>query len=111
MRRSSMRCLGVGWRPRRAAFGAGHGQALSGTHAQQIDFELGEGSQDVEEHLAHRIVRVIDVPAERQLDTSGRQIVTDRPHIRDRVGQPVEFRHDEDVTGADRRERLIQPGR
>jgi len=40
------------------------GHAFAGTHAQQVDFEFGEGGQDVEEHLAHRIGRVVDLSAE-----------------------------------------------
>jgi hypothetical protein len=31
------------------SLGLGHGNALTGAHPQQVDFELGERGQDVEE--------------------------------------------------------------
>ena len=34
-----------------------------GKYAQQVDFEFGEGGQDVEEHLSHRVGRVVDLAA------------------------------------------------
>ncbi len=34
--------------------------ALAGAHPQQVDLEFSEGSQDVEEHLPHRVGRVLD---------------------------------------------------
>jgi hypothetical protein len=39
------------------ALGFGDSHALAGAHTQQVDLELGEGGQDVEEHLAHRVGR------------------------------------------------------
>ena len=33
--------------------GAGDGHALAGAHADEIGFELGEGGEDIEEHLSH----------------------------------------------------------
>ena len=38
--------------------GAGDGHALAGAHADEIGFELGEGGEDIEEQLSHRIARV-----------------------------------------------------
>ena len=35
--------------------GAGGGHALAGAHANEIGLELGEGGEDIEEHLAHGI--------------------------------------------------------
>ena len=40
--------------------GAGDGHALAGAHADEIGFELGEGGEDIEEHLSHRIARVVE---------------------------------------------------
>jgi len=67
IRASSRCCLAdsLGLFAAQLAFGAGDGHALAGPHPQQVDFELGEGGQDVEEHLAHRVGRVVDLPAER----------------------------------------------
>jgi hypothetical protein len=36
------------------AFGAGDGHAFAGAEPEQVDFEFGEGGQDVEEQLAER---------------------------------------------------------
>jgi len=35
--------------PRSFPLALGHGNALTGAHPQQVDFELGERGQDVEE--------------------------------------------------------------
>src|SRR6266567_7266759 len=35
--------------------GAGHRHAFAGPQTDEVDLELGEGGQDVEEHLPHRI--------------------------------------------------------
>ena len=42
--------------------GAGDGHALAGAHADEIGFELGDGGEDIEEHLSHGIVRVVEGP-------------------------------------------------
>ena len=42
--------------------GAGDGHALAGAHADEIGFELGEGGEDIEEQLSHRIARVVERP-------------------------------------------------
>ena len=43
----------------------------------RADLKLREGGEDVEEHLAHRIGRVVDLPAERESDAAGGEVVTD----------------------------------
>ncbi len=53
------RTLSLGCLPQ-PALGASDGHALAGAQAQQVDLELGKGGQDVEEHLAHRVGRVVD---------------------------------------------------
>jgi hypothetical protein len=52
MRTSSRCCLGesLGCLAE-LAFRPGHGHALSGSHPQQVDFEFGEGGEDVEDIL------------------------------------------------------------
>jgi hypothetical protein len=67
----------------------------SGPHAQQVNFELCECREDVEEHLADRIVRVIHGPAERQSHASPRERVADR--VRHRTREPIELRYHERV--------------
>jgi hypothetical protein len=39
------------------ALGPRDGHALAGTHPQQVDPELGEGGQDDDKHLPHRVGR------------------------------------------------------
>ena len=46
--------------------GADDGRALTGAHADEIGFELGEGGEDVEEQLSHGIARVVERPDEAQ---------------------------------------------
>ncbi len=41
------------------------GHPLAGSHPDQVDLELGEGGEDVEEQLPHRVVGVVDLTAER----------------------------------------------
>ena len=47
--------------------------ALAGAHAAEIGFELGEGGEDIEEHLPRRIARVVERPAEGQFHVSFRK--------------------------------------
>jgi hypothetical protein len=44
--------------------------SFAGAHAQQVDFEFRERGQDVEEHLSHRVGRVVDLAAKGQLDAA-----------------------------------------
>src|SRR5664279_4373164 len=88
--------------------GPSDGHAFAGAHPEQVDLELGEGGQDVEEHLAHRVGRVVDLTAQRQFDPAFGEVVADRPRVRDRPGQSVEFRHYEGVPGSDRGQGLIE---
>ncbi len=48
---------------------------LSGADAKRlVDFEFGESSQDVEEHLPHGVSWVIDLPTEREREDTLHQI-------------------------------------
>ena len=71
--------------------GAGYGHALVGAHADEISLELGEGGEDIEEHLSHGIARVVERPPEGQFHASFLKLVGDgaRIRIRDGPGQPV----------------------
>ena len=90
--------------------GAGDGHALAGAHADEIGFELGEGGEDIEEQLSHRIVRVVERPAEGQFHVSFPKPIGDGARIWDGPGQPVEFRHDQRVAFAHGGEGLVEAG-
>ncbi len=51
-----------------ARFGAGHGHAFAGAHADQVRLELRECGEDIEEHLPHGVARIIERRAERRID-------------------------------------------
>ena len=70
---------------------AGDGHPLAGAHADQIALEFGERSEDVEEHLPHRIGRVVGGYTESQLDLAGQELVGDFTCVGNRSGQPVEL--------------------
>ena len=88
--------------------GAGDGHALAG--ADEIGFELGEGGEDIEEQLSHRIARVVEGPAEGQFNVSFPKPIGDGARIWDGPGQPVEFRHDQRVACAHGGEGLVEAG-
>jgi len=67
----------LGGLPRSLPLAQGHGHAFPGPHPQQVDLELGEGGEDVEEHLAHRVRGVVDRPVDRQPDPAGDEGVAD----------------------------------
>ena len=90
--------------------GAGDGHALAGAHADEIGFELGEGGEDIEEQLSHRIARVVERPAESQFHASFPKLIGDGAGIRDGPCQPVEFRNDQGVTLAYGGEGLVEAG-
>lgn len=76
----------LGLFPFEFAFGAGDGHALAGSVSDEVGFEFGEGSQDVEEELAHGVCRVVQAGTELEFDTALEQAVGDRPGVRDRAG-------------------------
>ena len=90
--------------------GAGDGHALAGAHADEIGFELGEGGEDIEEQLSHRIARVVERPAEGQFHVSFPKPIGDGARIWDGPCQPVEFRHDQRVAFAHGGEGLVEAG-
>ena len=90
--------------------GAGDGHALAGAHVDEIGFELGEGGEDIEEQLSHRIVRVVERPAEGQFHASFLKPIGDGAGIWDGPGQPVEFRHDQGVACAHGGDTLVEAG-
>ena len=88
--------------------GAGDGHALAGAHTDEIGFELGEGGEDIEEHLSHGIARVVERPAEGQFHASLPKLVGDGAGIRDGPCQAVEFGHDQRVALAHGGEGLVE---
>jgi hypothetical protein len=73
--------------PRSLPFGAGDGHAFAGSEPEQVDFEFGEGGQDVEEHLTEGVGGVVDGAAERELDAAGDQGVADVAGVEDGSGR------------------------
>ena len=92
------------------SLGAGDGHALAGAQATEIGFELGEGGEDVEEHLSHGIARVVERGSQGQFHASFLKLVSDGEGIRDGPGQAVEFGHDQGVAFSQGGEGLIEAG-
>jgi len=69
-----------------------HRHAFAGAKPQQIDLELGERGQDVEEHLAHPVGRVVDRTAQRQEHPACHEEVADGAGVGYRSGQPIQLR-------------------
>ena len=90
--------------------GEGDGHALAGAHADEVGFELSEGGEDIEEHLSHRIARVVERRAQGQFHSSFLKLVGDGARIRDGPGQAVEFGDDQGVALAHGGEGLVQAG-
>ena len=76
---------------------SGDGHARAGVHSDEIGLELGEGGEDVEEHLADGIVWVVEGPAQGQFHASFLELAGDGAGIRYGSGQAVEFGHDQGV--------------
>ena len=76
----------------------------------EIGFELGEGGENIEEQLSHRIARVVEGPAEGQFHVSFSKPIGDGARIWDGPCQPVEFRHDQRVAFAHGGEGLVEAG-
>ena len=87
---------------------AGDGHALAGSQPDQVRLELGEGGKNVEEHLSHRVGRIIDARSQGQPDAARNESVCDRPGVRDGARQSVELGHDERVARADGGKRLVK---
>jgi hypothetical protein len=81
-----------------------------GAHLEQAGLELGAHREHVEEHLGHRVGRVVDGPAQRQADAPGDQGIADVAGVRDRAGEPVQRGDHHGVAGAHRREGLVKAG-
>ena len=76
--------------------------------AHHLDRSAHRG--DVEEHLPHRVGRIIGVGPQGQLDLTSQELVGNLTSIGHRAGQPVELGHDERVAGAHGDKGLIETG-
>jgi hypothetical protein len=63
------------------SFGSGNGHAFPCAHTDQVDFKPGEGGQDIEEHLPHRIGRIVYTGSKRQLYPEFNEPVGDLPGL------------------------------
>ena len=112
MRQSSRCCLSdsLGCLPRNFPLARAMAMPSRVRMRIEIGFELGEGGEDIEEHLSHRIARVVECPAEGQFHVSFPKPIGDGARIRDGPCQPVEFRHDQRVAFAHGGEGLVEAG-
>ena len=100
----------MGCLPRNFLLGAGDGHALAGANADEIGLELGEGGEDIEEQLAHGIVRVVERAGEGQFHAVFLKLVGDGAGIRNGPGETVEFGHNQGVALAHGGEGLVEAG-
>lgn len=61
--------------------------AFSAPQPENVALEFGQGSEDVEEHLAHRVGRIVDYRSELELQPAFHQLVGDGPCIRHRASR------------------------
>jgi hypothetical protein len=92
------------------ASGTSHGHAFPGPHAQQVDLEFGEGGEDIEKHLAHRVGGVVDLPAEGEFNAAGGEVVAGGAGVGHGAGKPVKLRDDEGAAFSDSGEGLVETG-
>ena len=60
----------LGFLAAQLALGARDFHAFAGAHADQVGFKLGEGGQDVEEHLSHGVRGVVDRRTQGEADAA-----------------------------------------
>lgn len=72
--------------PPEPAPGLRHRHSLVGPGANQVSFELGQHPEDVEQGLAHWIVRIVDAVTRIQRDTFAGELVGDVSGVRQRTG-------------------------
>ena len=65
------------------AAGACDCHALTGAEPDEVCLELGEGGEDVEEHLSHGIDGIIDTRSQREPDAAQDESIGNEPRIRD----------------------------
>ena len=78
--------------------------------ADQVALEFGKGGEDVEEHLPHGVVRVVNGLTQGQLDLASQELIGDLTGVGNRSGQSVELGHDERVAGAHGGKGLVETG-
>jgi hypothetical protein len=68
-----------------------------GPEADEVGLELGDHGQYVEQQPPDRVGRVVHGAAEAEPDPPSRELVGDRPGVRQRPGEPVQFGDDQRV--------------
>jgi hypothetical protein len=84
--------------------------AADGTSPPQLVTSCCSSASFYEEHFAHWVGGIVDLPAEGESDAAGGEVVADDASIGDGTSQSVQFGHDQRVTSAHGGERLIQAG-
>ena len=79
MRRSSACCLAesLGWRPRSLPLARATAMPSRVRIRSRSTSNSAKVARMLKKHLAHRIGRVVDLPAEGESDTAGGEVVTD----------------------------------
>lgn len=98
----------LGFLPFSFPFDSSNGHTLARAKTDEVTFELGKRGENVEEHLAHRVGRIVDGRSKLELHAPLHQLVGNSPGIRHRAGEAVELEDDESVAGADCGECLIK---
>ena len=93
----------------RRALCPGDGHPLTGAQPNQVDLELSERGEDIEEHLPHRVIRVVGMAAQRQRYAALRQGVADVSGIGDGSCKSIQLGHHERVTSTYSCESLTEP--
>ena len=65
---------------------------LARTQSNKVGLKLRESSQDVEEHLAHRIARIVATLTERERDGISGEFIGYRARVWNGAGEPVQLR-------------------
>ena len=112
MRQSSRCCRSesLGCLPRNFPLARAMAMPSRCAYADEIGFELGEGGEDIEEHLSHGIARVVERRAQGQFHAPFLKLICDGAGIRDGPGQAVDFGHDQGVAFSQGGEGLIEAG-
>jgi hypothetical protein len=90
--------------------GEGDGHTFACPHSDQVGLKLGEGGQNVEEHFAHRIGRIVDRRTQGELDALFRELLCDCARIRDGSGETIQLWNDQHVAFPHGGQCLVETG-